>query len=325
MTLHLGRFAGYVWHGDVSAISGSWAVPRLTSGGGISATWIGAEAPGRPGPFIQIGTNEQRLTATGAPEYFAFWSDRAHRFLAQTLFYVRAGDRIRAELHLMRLHWRLSLVDETAQIRTTFKTATESRATLTEGEWLQENVARGRTANRRVYPRLSPTTFRRIGVNNHPPSYGALRSLWMSLDGTSLAPSALASGGFTIRPTVISAAGTRYLMIAQRLNTVIGKLAAQTLRASPAPARRQVATAFATLVAALRANVHELRDTHWPEDARSAIDALARDTEAVLSSLVSAEANPRLSELEEILGRANFDRLGLSIRRILRLPEDVAE
>src|SRR5579864_1176198 len=53
-----GRFAGYAWRGRVASVQASWTVPRIrrVSPPGHAGTWIGAQAPGALGPFVQIGT-----------------------------------------------------------------------------------------------------------------------------------------------------------------------------------------------------------------------------------------------------------------------------
>jgi hypothetical protein len=57
-----GKFAGYVWRGHVESVRASWSVPGIRVGStGRAGTWIGAQAPGSPGAFIQIGTNEERF------------------------------------------------------------------------------------------------------------------------------------------------------------------------------------------------------------------------------------------------------------------------
>jgi hypothetical protein len=78
-------------------------VPRILRGSplGHAGTWIGAQAPGARGPFIQIGTNDDHFSATDSSHY-AFWSDTARNFTAQFLFSVKPGDDLSASLTLVR-------------------------------------------------------------------------------------------------------------------------------------------------------------------------------------------------------------------------------
>ena len=110
-----GPFAGYVWRGQVTSVQGSWSVPRVSAGSSLrsaASTWIGAEAPGEPAPFIQIGTNEQRVSPAEVlergPGYYAFWSDTKGAFHPRPFFRVSPGDDIRASLALARKRWTLA-------------------------------------------------------------------------------------------------------------------------------------------------------------------------------------------------------------------------
>jgi hypothetical protein len=127
-TRSFGTQAGYVWQGQVRSVGASWTVPHIigTSPCGVAGTWIGAVAPGTPGPFIQIGVNETCTQAgpDGKPAVFyeAFWSDVRLHFHPRRLFFVNAGDVISASLTLADHRWTLVLVDRSSGETTHFST-----------------------------------------------------------------------------------------------------------------------------------------------------------------------------------------------------------
>jgi hypothetical protein len=320
--LHLGQFAGYNWAGHVKAVGASWIVPAVLGGWDEASTWIGAEAPGEPGPFIQIGTSEQRSASTDAkPEYFAFWSDRTYHFLPQELFIIHADDEITSKLTFAGSRWQLSVIDHTAGVSAVFTTGQESNSTgFDEAQWIQEDVTNRQTGGVQAYPRLARTALRDVTVNSHVPSYMKVRSKWMSAGAGIYAPSPLRGGAFTIHLTSISAPGARYLAIAGRFDNALDQLE-DRLSETAKPHRAQVLAAFTFAEDAVKLHVRALRKARWPSVVRRAISDLAREAEAVNARLDAAKANPSTKGLGDIFRHTRFEHLGLVVRRTLNLPD----
>jgi hypothetical protein len=199
-------FAGYVWGGPVVAVRGSWAVPRILarSAPGIASTWIAAQAPGGANaPFIQIGTNEQRVGSTppaGSPSlpYFAFWSDTARHFHPVGLFPVNAGDELSASLTLGRGKWTLAIVDHSTGQSANLTTTNEADGSFNQAEWTQEDVTNGITNAPFPYPRLSSFAFHDLSVNSSVPNSVSLSPQTLSEHGVTVTPSAVDDDSFTL-------------------------------------------------------------------------------------------------------------------------------
>lgn len=199
-------FAGYTWSGHVTAVRGSWTVPRIRRGSppGVAATWIGAQAPGVPGPFIQIGTTEQYTLTTAARDglpshlYFAFWSDVARHFHPIVLFPVASGDDLSASMSLAHGKWTLAIVDETSGESAQLTTTNEARASFNQAQWTQEDVTDGKTKQPFPYPQLSPVAFRRLAVNGQIPIGAALSPQSLSEHASSVVPGSLEHDSFAL-------------------------------------------------------------------------------------------------------------------------------
>jgi hypothetical protein len=316
-----GQFAGYNWLGHVNEVAATWTVPRIIRGRGAAGTWIGAEAAGKPGPFIQIGTNEQRGTFPGQQEYFSFWSDTSAHFHAIELFGVHPGDRISARLELSHARWQLAITDTNSGDRSVFETADEARASFSNAEWLQEDITN--TKARRVYdyPELSPIGFRDLKVNSRAPAYKSVRSSWMSAGASNFAPTPLHNDAFTISPATIGAAGSRYLRIAKREDDADAALEEQASRWTARTPRPQRAAAVKSLVAALLTNDRELAEARWPARVQSMVDELVRESTFFREQLEAVGANPTGAQLQEIAKHPRISEIGLRIRRTLRVPD----
>jgi hypothetical protein len=199
-------FAGYTWSGQLMAVRGSWTVPAIRRGSppGVAATWIGAQAPGVPGPFIQIGTTEQytltSVASDGLPShlYFAFWSDVARHFHPVVLFPVASGDDLSASMSLAHGKWTLAIVDETSGESAQLTTTDEARASFNEAQWTQEDVTDGKTKQPFPYPQLTAVAFRRLAVNGQIPNGAALSPQSLSEHGSSVVPSSIEGDSFTL-------------------------------------------------------------------------------------------------------------------------------
>jgi hypothetical protein len=212
-----GAFAGYQRYGPVRSLRAEWAVPRLESASpsALASTWLGAQAP-RPGSaFIQVGTDEgcaEGPCGEEGPGYFAFWSDTAHADHPQRLFDVGPRDRISATLVRAGGSWQVSVADETRRVRARVTTSDETAATLELAEWTQEDpiLAPGMLA---PYPSLDGVRFSDVEVNGLRPSYNRLYSTWMTVNGTSLAPTPLQGGSFALAPAPqLTATATTFLI-----------------------------------------------------------------------------------------------------------------
>jgi hypothetical protein len=321
-----GHMAGYVWVGQVSAVTASWSVPRITSEGEAHAsTWIGAQAPGPPhrSPFIQVGTLEDR-SAAGHPRYAAFWTDTRRGFHPEILFAVREGDAVSTALGLTGGHWRVSIADVTSGERSAFSTSEESAADFNLAEWLQEDPSdtSGKTT---PYPGLSPPVgMRALTVNGTGPSYDDMFAQWMSLPGHALAPTPLADDAFTISPRTVSGPGRRYLVIVHAQNVSARKLDAEEARFTAHTPARAISRVCAAAAAAQSRYVHDLQSSSWPAAARGPIRALVRVVRVEMGMFATAARHPSSlaawrRQLLEL--RPALLKLGHQVRRALGLPE----
>ena len=175
----LGRFAGYIWYGDVTQVSASWRVPKLvpTTPDGSASTWIGVQGPGK-NTFFQIGVTEESYGGTAF--YQAFWSDPAAHFHAQELYVaVSAGDEIQARIARVNGTWEASLADVTDSQSGNAPTNTAEFANVQMAEWVQEDPTLPRGAA--PYPELTPSTIQNVMVNAAQPSYSSLQPQVMVL------------------------------------------------------------------------------------------------------------------------------------------------
>jgi hypothetical protein len=199
-----GPFAGYLWTGTVSSVQASWRVPRVLPGSspGGAATWIGAQRNDGPGPFIQIGTNENRDTVAleTSNDYDAFWSDPKVHFAPQSLGPVNPGDYVSASMVLGGGEWHLELIDHTLSRTYVYSTADEASAHFGIAEWLEEDPTSSDTNKVIPYPRLSTVRFQQLAVNGAPPLTADLYSQWLSLPGMNLAPSIVSADQFAVAP-----------------------------------------------------------------------------------------------------------------------------
>jgi Peptidase A4 family len=263
-----GKFAGYDRFGRLHEIAASWTVPRIVGGRGAASTWIGAQAPGDPGPFIQIGTNEQRDTLPEKREYHAFWSDKTQQFHGIELFGVHPGDRISASLKQVHAQWKLAIVDANSGDRSIFEAPEEAKYSFNDAEWLQEDITDDRTGRPFPYPQLSPVGFRNLRVNSRPPGYAHVVSSWMSADKEDFAPTPLHGGGFTIHTATVSATGREYLRLAKGEDEATGRLDAQAFRWTAKTPRATVIRDVETFSRGLRANAQALAQVRWPAPVR---------------------------------------------------------
>jgi hypothetical protein len=323
-TAKFGQFAGYTQAGRLSAISASWTVPKVTGGSGVAGTWIGAEAPGRPGPFIQIGTNEQRSTDSARAEYVSFWGDTTQHFEPTILFNVQPGDQIHASLRLDGPALQLSIIDATSNVESSFETEEEAHASFDSAQWLQEDVTNGKTSRRLAYPNLTPVEFRDLKVNSYAaPTYAKAQSSWMSVGAKNFAPSPLRAGSFAITPTRVSPVGAQYLRIAKaedQVATAVGERASHWSAKTPST---RIAASLKPYEQALAANVHRLSAVQWPASVRSLIDRLIAETNTLRGRLkrASDDRNLTIRQVRTIFRRRDLGRTPIEIRRALHLPD----
>jgi hypothetical protein len=313
-----GPFAGYVWRGQVTSVQGSWRVPRVLAGsplGSAASTWIGAEAPGGPGPFIQIGTNEQRVSPSEVlergPGYYAYWSDTKWTFHPRLLFPVSPGDDIRASLALARKRWTLAIVDPTSGASARFSTGDETH----EGAFNEASP----------YPRLSESGFRRLAVNGKAPSYADLYSSWMSVHEGNLAPSPPRGGSFMLRRATVSSLGAQYLHIATRDDVAIETFVAGSTRWTTKTPYSQIKSVSVRFIAVLSTNSQAFTDVRWPAPVRGLVHSLIADI-GVLREYSRPPALVSSAELASWRSRWAHDAEAInsvahSIKRTLNLPE----
>jgi hypothetical protein len=324
-----GKFAGYVWRGHVGSVRASWSIPGVRPGSvGRAGTWIGAQAPGAPGPFIQIGTNEESFhpfpLMPSVTAYYAFWSDATNHFHPRFLFRVKPGDDVSASLALVSGQWRLAIVDETSGATARFSTEEEAGASFNLAEWLQEDVTDAATGKPFPYPRLTDLRFRRLAVNSATPAYADLYSQWMSANGANWAPSQLHRDSFALRRATVSSIGAKYLQIAAEEDMATKVFVAQMAGWTATTPGSQIAAACSTFAAALRKSLHALVGTRWPPRAQRQIHSLVRSTRALLTLLQSTSSASPANRAWTSTWARDSTALGLAahlIRRALKIPE----
>jgi hypothetical protein len=320
--------AGYVWTGHVTAVAGSWSVPRMAGAGEAHAsTWIGAQAPGlapRP-PFIQVGTVEDR--ASDHPLYRAFWTDTSRGFHPQILFTVRPGDAVSTALSLSAGRWRVVIVDTSSGRRASFATRQEGAADFNLAEWLQEDPSQtsGRVMS---YPELSTVRMRALAINGEPPRYDDVFAQWMSLPSRVLAPTPLRGGAFAITRGTLTPAGRRYLQVARPQNDSARRVDAAQSRWTSRTPPREIERVSAAAAASERRYADALARAAWPAAARGPIGSLVRQVR-LEAALFAASARRTPAGLQAWRSRFTqiTPRLLASVhevRRALHLPEIVS-
>jgi hypothetical protein len=215
---------GYLWSGDVTSVSASWVVPRLTKHEprGIAATWIGAESPGR---FIQIGVNEGRdapntdaglrflVGGLKQPLLHGFWSDTAHSFHPVALPRVKPGDVVSVSLQLLDGRWYLEFSDPRRAVDVKLSTSDEATGPVDDAEWLQEDVEKTYGADRLLpYPKLSPIAFTDLKVNGVTPVASQLLYRRRPMrSAKTLVASPIHNDAFKVFPTTLPPARAQYI------------------------------------------------------------------------------------------------------------------
>jgi hypothetical protein len=307
-------------------------VPRILNGSpaGSASTWIGAEAPGPRGAFIQLGTIETQGSATrpgGDPRarYQAFWSDARHGLQPQTLFPVNAGDDLSASLADAGKRWRLAIVDRSSGA-SRFFTGDEAATSFNRADWTQENRASGEHRPD-PYPYLTTVGFRALTIDSAPPSPAHLSALWMTVGGNSVAPSPLYEDSFTLhkapRP---STAGAQFLRIAAAEDAAANAFYAQVAGWTAKAPYSRLAPESAKFAAALHRNIAALARARWPAPAQGAALSLIDDMRSLLGHVVPPAQASRatLAAWRSALAREREDE-GVSgaedaLRRILNVP-----
>jgi peptidase A4-like protein len=325
-----GHMAGYVWAGPVTSVAASWSVPGIAAGSGEAhaSTWIGAQAPGPSmhTPFIQVGTLEDRGSAT-APSYAAFWTDTTRGFHPQVLFPLRPGDAVSTSLTLSAGRWVVSIVDSTSGRRASFTTDEEGDAAFNLAEWLQENPSQASGRMTR-YPHLSTVRMSALRANDARPPYADVFAQWMSLPGRDLAPTPLRGDAFEITRAVLSAAGRRYLLIARAQDALARRIDQQEASWTPSTPPGEIRRANASAAASQRTYAGRLDRGTWPAAARPLITSLARQVrrEAALLAQGARHAPASLAAWRrQFVGLTpTLLRLAHEVRRTLHVPELVA-
>jgi hypothetical protein len=274
-----GRLAGYVRVGSMSEVGATWTVPGIVVGSrpGRAATWIGAQAPGAIGPFIQVGINEEcepDSSGHGVDYYYAFWSDTAHHFHPEFLFGVQPEDTIAATLDHRAGRWQVSIKDAAAGHQAAFVTRDEASARFDLAEWLQEDITQVKNNQPFPYPHLRTVTIRDLRVDSVAPSYASVESQWMSENHQNLGPSPLRDGRFSLRPVAISTAGARYLDLAHAGNEAEAVFTTQSAGWSRGVAASAVRSERAAFAAALARTITGLRAGSWPSGVQPLVDQL---------------------------------------------------
>jgi hypothetical protein len=281
-----GAYAGYVWLGPVTAIGGSWTVPRIVdpSRFGLATTWIGAQAPGSRGAFIQIGASELHDYSRAhvvENRYWVFWSDTMRNFHPQFLFRVRPDDALSASLTLAHKRWALAIVDHTSGSNARFSTSEDANASFDEAQWTQEDATTS-TGERFPYPSLTWLRFNGLAINSATPSYASLYSTWMSVNGVSLAPTPLADDAFALRRATINSAGEQYLHIGALRSTAAQTFWSELERWTAKTPYVRIASASSRFIASLRSDVRALAAARLPKSVNSMVRLLTRKLDVII-------------------------------------------
>jgi hypothetical protein len=296
--IDLGHFAGYVWDGGrVGSVSATFTVPRILPGsppGSFGATWIGAQAPGVDGPFIQIGVNEVHLLAPVTllgrrierNVYYAFWSDTRLHFHARLLAVVHPGDQIAVSLHHVHDGWKLALVDATRRAATRFFTRDEAHGAFNWAEWLQEDpTVRGKPL---PYPRLAGVHFAELRGDYMSPTGLRLLSQWMTVSRGDLGPSPLSGDAFTERHRRLGRASASFWRLALPEDAAAAAFDADMLHWSATTPRAAITAESAAFAAALRANIRGFERTRWPPALLPFVRAIVERLRALVPVVESA-------------------------------------
>jgi len=292
--IKLGQFSGYVANmRSVSEVGATFVVPRIrrhTHGFALAASWIGAQAPGRNGPFIQIGVNEVHLALGGRhAEYVAFWSDTRLHFHPRFLFAVGAGDTIATSLRHRHDGWMLAIADTTSGVARRFFTHDEARGAFNYAEWLQEDPSSGLTGDALPYPGISATQFRDLRVNSQPPP--PLLSQWMTLPHGYRGPIPDSPDSFTIRPQRLGPAAARFWRLSRPDDDAAIAFVESELHWTAHTPRARIAAACHAFAGAIRANIAQLGHPAWAPRLRPYAHALI-SRQRVLLRLI--ERTPRV-------------------------------
>jgi peptidase A4-like protein len=323
-----GHMTGYVWEGHVTAVAGSWSVPRMSGAGEAHAsTWIGAQAPGVPhrSPFIQVGIVEDR-GAHGPPAYGAFWTDTVRGFHPRILFRVQPGDLVSTALTLTAGRWRVHVVDATSLQSSSFTTSEEGTGRFNLAEWLQEDPI-ATTGKVTRYPDLSQVSMSALTVNGARPRYADMFAQWMSLAGHDLAPTPLRDGTFTITSAALTAAGKRYLKIAHAQQMAARRVNQQAAHFTVHTSAGEIERVSAAAAASERHYLDGLERVDWPAAARAPIRALMRAlrVEAGLFASAAGHAPASLAAWRRQFVELNpaILRIAHLVHRALHVPEAV--
>ncbi|HLW96991.1 MAG TPA: G1 family glutamic endopeptidase [Solirubrobacteraceae bacterium] len=329
---NLGTMAGYVSDGaPVNSVSATFTVPRIRTGSpadSFAGTWIGAQAPGVNGPFIQIGVNElHRFLGSHANFYYAFWSDTRLHYHPLPLFPVRAGDVIAVSLRRTHGGWRLAIVDATTRTVNRFHTRDEAHGDFNFAEVLQEDVENEIKHVPFPYPRLTKVAFRNLLVDSVPPArrrHAVFRSQWMTTSRGDLGPTKLAHDGFSLRREHLGTAAATYLGIAEPRDAAANIFYAAEARWTASTPRAQIAAESALYAAALRSGYQAFARAHWPSRLLPYIHALLAkiraDAAVVAAAPQQATADLGAWRASEVRAGRALSAAGYQVRIRMHAP-----
>jgi hypothetical protein len=277
-------------------------------------------------PFIQVGTNETAAGSSKLPEsyvYYAFWSDKAHHFQPIPLFSVTPLTEVAAALTLSDGRWAVSIRDLDSGEQARFTTSQEGRQAFGLALWLQEDP--GSPARPDPYPTLQNARLRGISVNGSQPAYADLHSQWMTVNRTSLGPSALIDDSFEVAPESISRDGARYLHAADRADRSTEVFEGESAKWTARTPRLQMTRESAVLAAALTRFVKEMEGSVWPKPAARFIRTLTKRNKAALLELreLPARSARQIARWREewISNGEALGAAGQQARRVLGVPQ----
>jgi hypothetical protein len=277
----------------VTSVSGEWTVPRIapSSGSGQAATWIGVQAS--DSAFIQIGTEESRLEGN---QYYGFWSDVPHDFLPQFFVPAFPGDRVKAQMTMLRTGWAITLDNLTLKESRTFDTFYGANERFNSCEWFQENPTYHQFVHTN-YPTLSPVTIEDMTLNHATPKFSLENALTLSTsDDAFFVPTPVRHDEFSLVPAKGSA--LRFLSdvyIEDELGGEFFEDATQGIEPSNATTN--------TYVAGLSFELPLLRAQRWPKNVAPAMAryiANQRHLESYIQRWLQEAPSERLDNLSKV-------------------------
>jgi hypothetical protein len=136
-TAYSTNWAGYAVSGGagtVTAVSGTWMVPKIVAGSssGYSSAWVGIDGY-NSNSVEQLGTDSDMVN--GVPQYYAWWEMYPNPSYTITSMKIQPGDTISASVTYTSGGFVLYIADGSQTFQTTQSSSSAQRSSA---EWIQE-------------------------------------------------------------------------------------------------------------------------------------------------------------------------------------------